>query len=340
MDITTLMIIVGIVITLLLLAVHLFTKSRQCLNFISTAWISLGILGTFVSIYVSLNGIVDSVNSIDNLIGSISPAFTTSIWGITIALFCQVIIKIYYSIVEKKEISRTPSSPEQCLYEIRQSVQSFESFIRGWNTMTDGFMKRLNEFYINLSKEEVQRSRGITANYTNSLAEIIKSSENTANTILKDALVSHVCKIDSLLNEELKKIEGITKEYNSTLSATAQSSTNAIQLIQAALIKQSEESSKQILKKVEEFETKMLMDKDNKISEQLKQFENQIKVLTEQWQNLMRIGTVEFKNALQKMGDYNASTLVELNNTCQKLKEICDQLTIQNSYLQNNLKKQ
>lgn len=328
---TNFVIVAGIVISLILLGVHVLTKSRQSLNFISTSWISLGILGTFVSIYSSLKHVEGNMEGmVDSLIDSISPAFETSIIGISVALLCQIMIKIYYSIIEKRESSLVSSSPEECLYDISTSMKTFEEFIKGWNAMTDGFVKKLDEFYESLNKEETQRSENITVEYMNALSSMIKQSENKADAILEDSFSTHVEKINFVLDIELKKIKEIMELYNSKLSDTAHSGTQAIQSLQDTLIQQSEESSRRILQKAEEFEEKMLVDKDNRVIEQLNQFEKQITLLMEQWKMMMQNGTAEFRNALLKMGDYNASTLVELNRTSEVLKEICSQLTILN----------
>ena len=81
------------------------TKSIQLRNYCSTLWTSVGILGTFVSIYISLSGMdftSANNNAIESLIQNIIPAFSTSIIGIVGAIICTICNKL--SIAKAEEV--------------------------------------------------------------------------------------------------------------------------------------------------------------------------------------------------------------------------------------------
>ena len=66
-------------------------------------WTSLGILGTFIAIVVSLDSSgTSSLSDVDTLVKNIIPAFTTSITGIIGAVVCSIAIKIIYAYEEKE----------------------------------------------------------------------------------------------------------------------------------------------------------------------------------------------------------------------------------------------
>ena len=73
----------GLSITAVFFALY-FTKlrSKQLLNYVPNVWTSLGILGTFIAIVVSLDSSgTSSLSDVDTLVKNIIPAFTTSIIG-------------------------------------------------------------------------------------------------------------------------------------------------------------------------------------------------------------------------------------------------------------------
>ena len=82
------------------------TKSIQLRNYCSTLWTSVGILGTFVSIYISLNGmdfILVNNNAIESLIQNIIPAFSTSTIGIVGSIICTICNRLSIAKAEKIE---------------------------------------------------------------------------------------------------------------------------------------------------------------------------------------------------------------------------------------------
>lgn len=109
------------------------TKSIQLRNYCSTLWTSVGILGTFVSIYISLSGMdftSANNNAIESLIQNIIPAFSTSIIGIVGAIICTICNKLSIAKAEEVEendftntknrfgVHNKSNSPELILLEI------------------------------------------------------------------------------------------------------------------------------------------------------------------------------------------------------------------------------
>lgn len=74
------------------------TKQRSALNAIPGLCTSLGILGTFVSICFTINGLEPSNNDfMKDLLNSVAPAFVTSIIGSSFAIISTFFIKNHFA---------------------------------------------------------------------------------------------------------------------------------------------------------------------------------------------------------------------------------------------------
>lgn len=82
---------VGVGLSILLERKYKSTRYVSFINYIPSVWTSLGILGTFISIYFSLTGLdFGTLQDISSLVTRVAPAFSTSIIGIIGALFYSI----------------------------------------------------------------------------------------------------------------------------------------------------------------------------------------------------------------------------------------------------------
>ncbi len=133
MDIFT--IIIGLIFSWKLYTQYTKTKSLQLLNFIPNVWTALGVLGTFISIYLAFDDInsesLSKNDAIVNIIRKITPAFSTSIIGLIGNVFSSTIIKWILSKEEKLEQDNFPTTetPEKMLYNINIGIMGLASKI-------------------------------------------------------------------------------------------------------------------------------------------------------------------------------------------------------------------
>lgn len=96
--------ILGLLGTGYLRAKYKTTRYALFISYIPNLWTSLGILGTFVSILLSLSNLnFKTVLDISKLVQMIAPAFSTSIIGIIGALASSIVIRIHRATVEVRE---------------------------------------------------------------------------------------------------------------------------------------------------------------------------------------------------------------------------------------------
>lgn len=160
-------IILGILSSVCLFAYYyLRNHSKSVLSYVPNIWTSLGILGTFVSIVVSLKDLSfrsTELMDVAKLVHGIIPAFETSIIGILGAIVSSIAIKIVFA---------ERDSEEEAIEERREKdlIRNIEKI----NTTLNGFAKKLAEGVL----EEVN------ATLVSKLGELVSYHANSVNAIL------------------------------------------------------------------------------------------------------------------------------------------------------------
>ena len=172
-------IILGTLFTVCLFAYYyLRNDSKSVLSYVPNIWTSLGILGTFVSIVVSLKDMSftsPELPDVTKLIHGIVPAFETSIIGILGAILFSIIIKIIFA--EK-------DSEEEVVEERREKdlIRNVEKI----NTTLNGITKKL-------------------------AAGVLDEVNATLVTKLEQLVSSHTQSVNAILDAESKNLEKATE---------------------------------------------------------------------------------------------------------------------------------
>lgn len=170
--------VVGIAISILLFLKYRSSKYVSFLTYIPNVWTSLGILGTFVSIYISLNQFdFKSVIDVGLLVKMIAPAFSTSIIGIIGALAFSMIIRF---------IRATEEMKVETAY-----VSTIKNIERQVNTLGAG-------------AKEIARDMG---------REMVEA----AGEGLRDSLRQHIKAMATAMEKEEKKFEELTESVTANL---------------------------------------------------------------------------------------------------------------------------
>lgn len=262
----SLTVIGGIIATVVLNKRSDRTKSYQLRAYIPTVWTSLGILFTFVSIYVSLlkyNG-----DDIMLLINNIVPAFSTSIFGIAGAIWTSISNKWRLAKDEQNDnekfdkLNRALSkngeinSPELVLFEIVESIRY------GNNSVVDKLniskqnenqlFAQLNELLIRLSAEANANINGALKtqkeDFDSSIVEL-QSSFNTALDKQNNTLAAKMTSLESMLKGEIGNMQTANNGFINTLVTTVKT---LMDTIKDKLAKESEERNKQLIEYIKE----------------------------------------------------------------------------------------
>lgn len=183
------------------------TKSRPLLNCLPSVFTSLGLLGTFLSICYSLNGLGEvNPGAIDNtgktlaavkaaggqgldimkIISELIPAFTSSIVGLLGALIVTIWIKIKFAKEEAEEIKQLKNkSPEEYIRDIAVGISSNHDMLKSHNAL----LKDL----ITLNKEQEEKNREYNAKLNDNISH---QSE-----ILKEFIDGFVSRMDDIFKQ-------------------------------------------------------------------------------------------------------------------------------------------
>lgn len=178
-------------------------ESKTVLSYVPNVWTSLGILGTFVSIVSSLEGMnfaqADS-NVVEKLVKNIVPAFETSIIGIIGAIFSSIVIKIIFAKADSKEDERISRMEDKLLIavgDIKREGAALNRTILAMNKTTNEFLTKAYA--------------ALTANFD----ELLKAHSAAINEMFMEEknIVEEVCQkaIDSFSAESNRMEASIVK---------------------------------------------------------------------------------------------------------------------------------
>lgn len=169
------------------------TKSKPLLTCLPGVWTSLGLLGTFCAICLSLHGLDAKAGSQDlnimKIVNEIIPAFTTSIIGLIGALFVTLWSKIKFAKEEVEENSKlSNTTPEEYIRDIAIYSKEITNCKPIWNKHNE-----LLAELISLYKEEEERNREYNDKLNNNISH---QSE-----ILKEFIDGFVNRMDEIFKQ-------------------------------------------------------------------------------------------------------------------------------------------
>ncbi|MDA0710232.1 MAG: MotA/TolQ/ExbB proton channel family protein [bacterium] len=146
-----------------------FRKSSQLAQMAPSAAVSLGILGTFVGVYIGLKGFdVQNISaSIPLLLEGLKTAFMTSIWGIAVS----IALRLLYGRLDDQQVDASVLSddPMVLLQGILNGVEDLGVQTRNQTHLMTEAVVQLNQSaqtrMENLAGEIVQSRRAITASF-------------------------------------------------------------------------------------------------------------------------------------------------------------------------------
>lgn len=197
------------------------TKSRPLLTCLPGVWTSLGLLGTFCAICLSLHGLDTNSEVIDNtgktlaevkaagsqeldimkIISELIPAFTTSIIGLIGALFVTLWSKVKFAKEEVEENSKlSNTTPEEYIRDIAFYSKEISNSTSIWNKHNE-----LLAELISLHKEEEKRNREYNDKLNNNISH---QSE-----ILKEFIDGFVKRMDEIFKQMHGAIQQQVHEF-------------------------------------------------------------------------------------------------------------------------------
>ena len=250
--IITLLFDFGVLVIGSLLSIHLWRysnekKSRPLRNYIPTIWTSLGILGTFISIVITLRGGNVDWTDIDQLVKSIVPAFETSIIGIIGAIFLSIRIKKNNAKedfeTDEQYKEKYVATPEELIGDINNQTKQLLAVTQSQHKeameesrlqrslaerLITEFTTNLKDFYDKLYQEEKQRAQEMVDHYLTGINQLIMSTHGTIKDKFETLFTEHSESLIKLMNSEDEKFKKFTNDIITTLNTNSQEIINTI----------------------------------------------------------------------------------------------------------------
>jgi DNA anti-recombination protein RmuC len=190
-------------------------NGRDLLSYIPNVWTSLGILGTFISIYYSLRNISDDNINIIALVKEIIPAFSTSIIGIIGAMASSIWIKMVFAKEDQKD-DNEQKTPEYTLNRINNHLSDISSILN----VKLGRIETLLDKSISTSLSQTDCITDTLSNQSNILKTFVDDFIKNMNTVFDGVKQSIETQTTHLATKQLNKtndiIEGMTTEFTTT----------------------------------------------------------------------------------------------------------------------------
>lgn len=266
------------------------THSRQLLNTLPNIWTSLGIFGTFCAICISLEAFSAvegekevGMGLITRLIGELIPAFSTSIWGIILAVVTTIRNKTLYNNEEWEEFQQL-DSPEKNIKTLVVLMQEQQEQSRQYNeqltqnilaqsdilqTFVNDFVAKMDVIFKKMEssieqqvkafgESQFEQSRQVLEKMTRQLSEVSSGLlEQQSNNIKAsmDATQQQLGEISSLLTS---MIENISSSSSSAVQALSDQQRESLTLmvqnqeaLSTRLLEESTRTSEQMQAKME-----------------------------------------------------------------------------------------
>ena len=182
----------GLGLTFYLWSKYTRTSYTSFLTYIPSIWTSLGIWGTFVSIFLSLTILeFNSLEDINNLVNLVAPAFSTSIMGIMGSLITSICIKIHRAELDVNE----EKSYSSALTNIERHV----------GNLRNNMLEMAGEIGRELLKSASGEMRQVLIGHVEAMAGTMKKTEEVLNKIA-DKIASDIAGLSASQTAAMKQI--------------------------------------------------------------------------------------------------------------------------------------
>lgn len=235
-----------------LVLIPLFLKRIQGTNSIANTVVTLGVLGTFIGIFIGLMGFdVDDIEgSVPQLLEGLKTAFMTSIAGMIVSMLVKLFPQIYGIKVLETDIKKDEANIEtmiSLLGKIEKSISgegetTLVTQVQKLRSSNSDGLDELNSSFNEFAEKVVADS---TQSLIDALADVMKDFNSKINEQFGDnfkQLNEAVGKILIWQREYSERIEQMTKQFSRTLDGVGESERTLNNLVKQASVYQNTSS--------------------------------------------------------------------------------------------------
>lgn len=257
--------------------------SRQLLNTLPNIWTSLGIFGTFCAICISLDAF-SAINGKDEvgmslilkLIGELIPAFSTSIWGIILAVTTTIINKQLYNKDELDEFEQL-DSPENNIKRLVILVEEQKEQSRIYNDQltsnilaqseilkkfVDDFVARMDVIFKKMETSIEQQVHAFGQSQFEQSRQVLEKITQKMSDISSGLLEQQRDNMKASFDATQQQLSEVASSLSKMATEVSTSSSNAIQELTnqqnerlAQLVETSSRGNEEMLTKMQQLQT-------------------------------------------------------------------------------------
>lgn len=330
------------------------THSRQLLNTLPNIWTSLGIFGTFCAICISLEAFSAvegekevGMGLITRLIGELIPAFSTSIWGIILAVVTTIRNKTLYNNEEWEEFQQldSPEKNIKTLVELMREQQEqsriyneqlttnilaqseiLKKFVNDFVDKMDVIFKKMEDSIEQQVKafgeSQFEQSREVVEAMTKKLSEVstglleeqrdsVRTSLETTQTQLNGISASLTTMIGEISSSNGEAIKALTDSQNERLTLMLQNQ----EAISTKFLEDTTRGNEEMLVKMQQLGENFSSTCSEMLAKATEQNERVVTLLNESLSSVVTQITQAVKSECDGLAESITSVVAQLNSS-------------------------
>lgn len=295
------------------------SHSRLILNTIPTLWTSLGILGTFLAICISLKGINftldnNKTNIVENLVNNLVPAFSSSIYGIMGALITTVVNKLKYNNEDIEDFIKL-NSPEKNIRAIVSLLKEQQKLSKKYNKQLTTNITTQNEILQNFIKGFVKEMGDLFTNMKNSIDTQVqdfgKEQFDKSSKVLEKISNEMSTTSSQLINNQNSEMKAAMKETKTELNAISTSLTKMITHISSS----SETTLKALTEEHKKGLTSLIKSQNDLSTQLVSDSSKTYKLLQTEMANISSEVATNYQNVIDQIATQNKTVSEQINDS-------------------------
>lgn len=284
------------------------TKSRPLITCLPGVFTSLGLLGTFFAICISLNGLDDKID-ITEIIKKLIPAFTSSIIGLLFALIATVWAKMLFAKEDAEDDRNMQNiSPEQYIREIAINTKG----LRQQHTQLFAQLVTMQREQEEKNREYSEKLEENIKNQNNILKEFIENFANRIDDVFKQMRSTIQNQVEILGEEQLSRTSEILVSITDRLSSVSNEIINS----QSQSVREMMENTNDEIGGITSNVTTALGNLSERLQESLTKLEEQQSSVVENALDMNRMTTDNLRTSIN---DFTADVQSSISDHCTTL---------------------
>jgi biopolymer transport protein ExbB/TolQ len=341
--------IIGAAASIYVLSFSSLRQSPRFTGFLPQLWTGLGILGTFISLFVRLGILGVDPNDIGKLIKELSSAFSTSVAGLMGSIIVSVIIRYsqYWDDQNIQQKEWAKQSPEELLYRLMQSSQDTEKHLKfAWEEekrllmerqkATEQLLETLKKDIKEMLKNQHERSENLQAEGLMEQKVMFKQWGDKLDNMTSSMSASFQKLLDNLKDTLEQRLDSLSQDTTQKWQTSINTILENFSSEGQKLLAENTETKKQLLENQQQLAQSMsgtfeelqqslaahITDSKNIITKSSQELAGR---LNESLEQMIKVHADTVEDAFERMKEWQQTSKLALEQTTNSFREAVNQ---------------